>query len=140
VYQADLATIGVKLTLSPLEPATFQQLQGTRAYKGLWFTSGAFTQFGESGSSLTIGVNPDNNIPQFQSPQYSSLVNAATVEPDAAKRKQLYSQINDLILDEAFIWPLALSFAAQVSRTNVQGMAYREGSGSVPYQNMWLAA
>jgi hypothetical protein len=30
-----------------------------------------------------------------------------TSEPDSAKRKVLYSQLNDLLNDEAFVYPIA---------------------------------
>ena len=35
------------------------------------------------------------------------LFNSASSEPDTAKRKALYDQVNDLLLDEAFVNSIA---------------------------------
>ena len=43
-----------------------------------------------------------NAFTNFKDEAYSQLVQAAGSEIDPAKRKQLYSQINDLILDHSF--------------------------------------
>ena len=51
---------------------------------------------------LSGGYRPTGNTAGFQSDQYVALADASQSEADPAKRQQIYSQINDLLLDESF--------------------------------------
>jgi ABC-type transport system substrate-binding protein len=52
--------------------------------------------------------NFENNSDGFKDPRYAKLVNSAATEPDAAKRKQIYGQLNDYLLDQSLTMPLSL--------------------------------
>src|SRR5690606_35085708 len=43
----------------------------------------------------------------FQSPEYERLIDELTIEFDPQRQQEYYDQINDLILDEAFVNPFA---------------------------------
>ena len=58
------------------------------------------TQF-TSGST----TNYRGNNGGYLSDDYTKLVTSAATEPDATKRAALYSQLNDFLLDEAFVFP-----------------------------------
>ena len=79
-----------------------------------------------------------NNL-NYNSDQYSQLANASATETDAAKRKQLYDQMNELLLDESFTVPVASSPGNIVSRAGVSGFAWRL-SGSLQYADVSLGA
>jgi ABC-type transport system substrate-binding protein len=77
-------------------------------------------------SMLAAGasLNPRKNNAGFSDEQYTRLVDSASSEPDAAKRKQIYSQINDYILDQSFGIPMAPSTSRVVTKANVQGLEF----------------
>jgi ABC-type transport system substrate-binding protein len=88
------------------------------------FTSGSTTNYrGNNGGFL------DDN--------YSQLVQSAATEPDAAKRKQLYSQLNDFLLDAAFVYPLASRQTRSLARANVHDVGHRRNE-MYTFQQAWL--
>jgi ABC-type transport system substrate-binding protein len=64
------------------------------------------------------------------------LATAATVETDQAKLKQLYTQINDLMLDESFSIPLAWRPPTNVTRSAVH--ATNQQLGGWWYRDVWI--
>ena len=60
-------------------------------------------------------------------------------DPDAAKRKALYSQLNDLLIDEAFVYPIATApfrVAARASLHNLEFLLH----DAVSVANSWKDA
>ena len=49
---------------------------------------------------------------------------AAGSEPDPAKRKQVFSDLNDFLLDEAFVTTIASQTTSVVTKANVNGIAH----------------
>jgi ABC-type transport system substrate-binding protein len=64
------------------------------------------------------------------------LVAAAASEPDAARRKDLYGQIEDIILDQSAVMVLSLFPRAAMTRSNVQGLSLVPKTS---YPTTWLA-
>lgn len=140
IYQADLAKIGAKVTLKPLEGPVWMDQVNNQKYKGLTQSSSAYANI-ESSSLFTLSRHwnySGANTTGFKSDKYTQLVTAANVETDAAKRKQLYSQINDLILDESFVMVLAPGAPSVAVRGNVNGVRWSMHESRV-YADMWLA-
>ena len=92
------------MTLKPVDGPTFTQSGQQHTYQGLRIGSGAGAGNFEASTMLqsTSAFNYAGNFAGFQDPQYTQLVLSATTEPDAAKRKQVYSQLNDYLLDQSF--------------------------------------
>ena len=124
VYQADLAKIGVTLNIRPLELAIWVDEAVNRKYKGMYLSNSTFAQL-EPSSTLSNGraTDPNSNNSLFKNEAYSTLIAQASAEPDAAKRKLLYSQLNDILLDESFIMVLAGAPPTLVAHSNVTGIA-----------------
>jgi ABC-type transport system substrate-binding protein len=59
-------------------------------------------------------------------------------EPDAAKRKALYSQLNDALLDLCGTMPLSRYPQTAVRRTNVRGLTYNP-MPKFTFKSVWLA-
>jgi len=140
IYQADLAKIGGKVTLRPLEGPAWMDQVNNQKYRGLTQSSSAYANI-ESSSLFTLSRHwnySGANTTGFKSEQYTQLVTAANVEPDAAKRKQLYSQINDLVLDESFVMVLAPGAPSVAARANVNGVRWSMHESRV-YADIWLA-
>ena len=58
-------------------------------------------------------------------------MNAAQTEMDVAKRKQLYAQLNDLLLDESFVIPVVTTAPVNIARASVHGFALRQRGGGL---------
>ena len=123
VYQADLAKIGVTLNIRALELAIWVDEAVNRKYKGMYLSNSTFAQL-EPSSTLSNGraTDPNSNNSLFKDDQYSQLIATAASEPDASKRKAIYSQLNDILLDESFIMVLAGSPPTLALRPNVHGV------------------
>jgi peptide/nickel transport system substrate-binding protein len=139
VYQADLAKIGVTLNIRPLELAIWVDEAVNRKYKGMYLANSTFAQL-EPSSTLSNGraTDPNSNNSLFQNETYSKLIAQASAETDATKRKALYSQLNDILLDESFIMVLAGAPPTLVARTNVTGIEPSAHDGFY-YHNVQVA-
>lgn len=139
IYQADLATIGVTLNLKPLESAVFNQTTNSLNYTGLAASNVGFIQIEPSSlASLSVWFKYTGNDEAYQSDQYTQLVTSAATEPDATKRQQVYSQLNDLILDESFVILPAPLLQLFVGRSNVNGLDWRL-TLAPRYEDIWLS-
>jgi peptide/nickel transport system substrate-binding protein len=127
IYQADLAKIGVNATIQPLENASWTDAAVKAMYKGLAVghpggfgaqdaTSGL--QTGAFGGAIRLRISRRQYRRTSKRPRLSW----------TGKRKQLYSKINDIILDNCFN---AVVFALQVSvSTNKVHGIVRDRSGA----------
>jgi peptide/nickel transport system substrate-binding protein len=103
IYQADLASIGVNLNIKAMESAAWLDQVNNRKYTGAYW-SGATRSNLLPGTMLSSSQvwDPQNNNSGYKTDQYSQLVAGAGTEPDPAKQQQIYTQLNDLLLDESF--------------------------------------
>jgi peptide/nickel transport system substrate-binding protein len=142
VLQADLAKIGVTATLKLVEPAVFLDSQIKRSYKGILLSAGAYAHLQESSflfnSSRTFHHNAEFSSTGLRDERWTQLANAAPTEPDAAKRKALYSQLNDVILDLCGTMPLSRYPQTAILRANVQGLTYNQ-MPKFTFDSAWLA-
>jgi peptide/nickel transport system substrate-binding protein len=138
IYQADLAQIGITLNVRPLELATWVDEAVNRKYRGLYLSNSGFAQLDPS-SALVNGraTDPAGNNSAFQSDQYSQLISNAASEPDANKRQQIYSQLNDLLLDESFIMVLAGVPTRAAARASVHDVGFWLRD-AFDYTSVWL--
>ncbi|MBV9327849.1 MAG: ABC transporter substrate-binding protein [Chloroflexi bacterium] len=145
IYQSNLATIGIHLNLKPMETNAFNSYVGTqdpsltRKYPGLVANGNiANTQFDPStvGATSAWGRTKANNE-GFNNDQYVQWMDQAATEPDLAKRKQLYNQINQLYLDQAFLISYVAVPALVAARANVHNVAWRLAT-PIRYEQVWL--
>ena len=54
---------------------------------------------------------------------------AANAEPDKAKRKDLYNQLNDLFIDESFLMVLSTTPARALAKANVKNVRNQAHGG-----------
>ena len=139
IVQSDAAKIGVTVNLKPLEQQVWLEQVQKVTYRGLHTGTVGFSQF-EPSSSLTLSRiwNPQLNLSGFESDRYSQLIASSQTEPDAAKRRQLYSQINDILIDESFVMVTAPLKRIIATRANLRGADFRINE-SATYSEMWLA-
>jgi peptide/nickel transport system substrate-binding protein len=138
IYQSDLAKIGVNGIIRTLQRAALldawhQQTYGLYFAADPWANLEPLTQF-TSGST----TNYRGNNSGYLSEGYTKLVEAAAGEVDATKRKQIYSQLNDFLLDEAFVYPLYSNVTRAVAKPNLKDLGHRRNEMWTFY-NAWLA-
>jgi peptide/nickel transport system substrate-binding protein len=138
IYQADLATIGVTATIKQVDSAAIFDAINNRAYPGMYAITTARANLAPGITILsTQGFNPDQNNEGFSSDAYRQLATGMATETDPQKQKQLYSQMNDLLVDEAFTVAIASASPRMLLKSNVQGLDYTMHEGFV-WTNVWL--
>jgi peptide/nickel transport system substrate-binding protein len=140
IYQSDLAKIGVTINILRVDVATWLDQANNRKYKGFNNVLDTFTQvspftFFTQGKS----VNPNDNNSGFKDETYSRLIEQAGSEPDAAKRQAIYAQLNDIFLDESFMFPVAAAPARYVAAAKVKGVTHTLHE-AFSYTNAWMDA
>ena len=128
VVQSNLAQIGVKVTLKPTEIAAFTAsgLGMNPPYQGGRLNASAFTNVSEPTSHFILSSVFGSAINQsaFYDDTYKSLIQQTATQPDAAKRKEGYSQINDYLLEQAYALVVSGYPNILVSQTNVRDLGY----------------
>jgi len=139
IYHGDLAKIGVTLNLKTLATAQMLDNIQKQTYNGLytlndpWASMEPITLFTSSSSAQ----HKKNNA-GYRSDQYTEMVNTVATEPDAVKRKALYSKLNDFLLDQAFHMPVTQSPGRVIAAANVKGIETRQMDRFM-LTNTWLA-
>jgi peptide/nickel transport system substrate-binding protein len=111
MFQADVAKLGIKINITKLDTTNWNAVtsagNGPPKYKGI---NGSPTGQGGNGEPANTAFATSNwwrfdgvNASNYKSDAYKDLVNKLLVEPDPSKRKGLYSQVNDIILDDAWL-------------------------------------
>ncbi len=139
IVQASLAQIGVTVNVQSMEIAALFDVIHNQKYNGLYTLNDSWAAM-EPVSLLSSGasLNPKINNAGFKDDQYSQLVASAASEPDAAKRKQLYSQLNDYILDQSFGMPIAPTTSRVITKAAVHGLEFRMND-VMTFANTWIA-
>jgi peptide/nickel transport system substrate-binding protein len=128
IIQGDLAKIGIKTNLKPTDPPAFTQagLGMNPPFNGMRLSAGAFCQLREAGSEFALSrtFGYANNASGFYDDKWTQLASTVATEPDPAKRKQMYGEINDYIIDQA--WAMAITPYPDIValRPNVMNMKY----------------
>jgi ABC-type transport system substrate-binding protein len=139
IYQSDLAKIGVKMNIKNYDGATWLDQVNGRKFNGAYFASGTYFNLSPS-TALTNGkaFNPDLNNSAFSSERYRQLITTGATETDAARIRAAYSELNDLILDESFVFFVTVAPPTLLAKSSVQGIEWTAHE-SPWYVNTWLA-
>lgn len=138
IVQADAKKANVNFTLKQYETATYSDIINNQRYPGVFIRSTGFGSL-QPLTLFTLGsyMRPANNASGFKSDKYTQLVNDVGKEPDPAKRKSLYDQLNDVMLDEAWMYPLAGYDLAIISSNKVKGMT-RSVRDTTDWVETWM--
>jgi len=126
IWQADLAKVGVTLTLRGLESAVLLPMWHNQTYKGFYIASDAWTNmqpitfFTSSSVARTSGNNGG-----YKNEAYTQKVDALALEPDEAKRKAMLSDLNDFFLDEGIVYPIATNVEKLLAAKKVKDIGHR---------------
>ena len=135
MYQADLAKIGVKLTVRGVEAAVYAAAtNANNADYQIVADASAFAQY-QPTSLFIFGLQGPYGVAADD-----PLVPQVASEADAAKRKQLLSQLNDKILDLAMRNAMGQTQRALVfPKDQVHGLR-RAVNQVTMYVDAWLSA
>jgi peptide/nickel transport system substrate-binding protein len=138
IYQADLASIGVTMNIVNMDLAPWLDLVNNRRYHGMYYSPAGISS--SVGTELTTSKvwEIGNNNSGFDSQVYQELGTASTTETDPNKLKQIYTQVNDLMLDETFGIPLCSRPPTNMTRTAVH--ATNRQFGGWWYRDVWMDA
>jgi peptide/nickel transport system substrate-binding protein len=138
IYQADLAKVGVNLSIKNLESSAFFDQVNGRKYQGLYSTTNTYAQVEPLTIFTTSRVfDPTSNNSGFKTDEYVSLIDQAGSEPDLAKRKQIYSRLNDLLLDESFSMIMTEFRPRVLTRSAVHDVGYTLHE-AFSYTSTWI--
>jgi peptide/nickel transport system substrate-binding protein len=139
LYQSSLASLGINLTIKPYDTATYLDQINNHKYTGAYTGTIAYAAM-EPVTRMANSRHLDpsgNSNTGYTSPKYVDLFNAASAESDNAKRKAIYEQVNDLMLDEAFVNPIASSPARMLTRAYVKDIGVSQ-HGAFLFNSAWL--
>jgi peptide/nickel transport system substrate-binding protein len=137
LHQADLAKIGVTVNIKNIDLASWITVVSGHQYNGLYSTAIGSAQLNPITLMSGAAYKDPGNNSAFVSPAYTALLGQIASEPDATKQKQLYSQLNDLLLDEAFVWPIATAPFRVAARANVHDIGFLLHD-AINVRNIWL--
>jgi peptide/nickel transport system substrate-binding protein len=134
IYQADLAAIGLKMNLKDMDGATWVDQVNHRKWFGVYWAPMAYAHLSPS-TALINGkaFNPQLNNSGFSSDKYVQLMNDAAKELDVTKQRALYSQMNDLLLDESFV-----AFVAPSTSSSYIASSHVKGIGWTAHESPWF--
>ena len=138
VLKSDLESIGVTLKLNKMELSPYLDYLRSLKYPGVTLGLTGFAAV--QPASLFVGAyytTSSVSITGFTSDRYTQLIAGMASEPDDARRKELYSQMNDLLLDESVTMVMAPNAMRVASHANVQGVRWRINEVRA-WEEMWL--
>jgi peptide/nickel transport system substrate-binding protein len=138
ILQADLSSIGVKMNITQMDIASM--LGRMNAHQFQAYAAGDNWSNFEPVTPLSAdaSLNYRVNNADFHDETYSRLVSTAAMEPDAAKRKQLYSQINDVLLDQSFDIIICSNNIRALTTNKVEGLGHRRND-FFTFTDAWLS-
>ncbi|HEY1291752.1 MAG TPA: ABC transporter substrate-binding protein [Chloroflexota bacterium] len=126
VLQSDFAKLGITLNLKPQDTASYLDLVNNWKYKGFWLGGGSFAQLDPAtGFTKSRALSVTGNSSAFTTPANAAaveLVGRAQTETDPAKRKQIYSDLNDMLLTEVYIVCMSPQMNLMISTSKVHGI------------------
>lgn len=121
MYQADLAQIGVRVKLEDMDSTRWNDTLVNAKFPQLITHAFGYAQKDPSLLFAAYPFQPTTGVTGYRSDKYTQLVAQAGTETDADKRKALYKQITELMLDEQWAMVLTPAFRSWAFRSNVTG-------------------
>jgi peptide/nickel transport system substrate-binding protein len=135
MWQSDLAKIGVSVAPRPLP------LAGVLDELGKFnFHAGGLPgqKSGLQPSSMFVLSSFWRQRARFEHPRWKELIDLAAVEPSEAKRREVYAELNNILLDESPYIVFGTNPLVNVARSNVNGGRV-DLSGTRVFTDMWLS-
>jgi peptide/nickel transport system substrate-binding protein len=142
ILQSDFAKLGITLNLKPQDAAAYLDVVNNWKYNGFWLGGGSFAQLDPATSfTKSRALSVTGNSSAYTAPVNEAaveLVSRATTEPDQSKRKQIYSDLNDMLLTEAYISVMSPTTQRYMTTPKVKGFSSTLHSAQ-RWWDAWLA-
>ena len=122
VLQAELAKLGATLRIEKLEsPQYIQRLSGAK-FQGLW--SGIFAWINKTPSTLFVQSFAYRvpNAQNYDTPAYRQVIQKVLTTTDPAELQKVYRELDEILLDEAFVLPVTSANRPMGTTTAVRGV------------------
>jgi peptide/nickel transport system substrate-binding protein len=124
IYQADLASLGITLTLKPLDAPAWNNYVVQTTNWGLSFAGAPPVNLHPSSVLNRVWTSPSSNINNFRDPAWTDLVARVAAEGDPTKLKALSLELDDYLLDQSWFIPLTSAPPKVAARANLGGVAF----------------
>lgn len=134
LMQADLARIGVQADIISYEWNTFRQRLARGEHDSVligWVADNADPDNFFRPILSCAATRSGNNRTQWCDPEFDQLLVEAITETEPQQRKQLYQQIENYVMQQAPLVPIANSLRFQAHRADIQGVELPRMAASV---------
>jgi peptide/nickel transport system substrate-binding protein len=138
IYQADLARIGVKLDLKPLDPAVWNDYAISGQFGGLSIANANGANLSMNAAAVGTWMSPDTGITGFRSDAWSQLASQVLSETDLARQKAVAVQLDAFLLDQSWMMPLVSLPPKVIARNNIRGLSFNQHE-TATYYAAWFA-
>ncbi|HVC34885.1 MAG TPA: ABC transporter substrate-binding protein [Chloroflexota bacterium] len=142
IWQQDLAKIGVKMTVQEVESAKFYDIGGDGNLRGFylhpWLTGRTTRDPAIFFATQTNYRGDAKNIYGYQSAQLNQLVGHGAVETDENKRRQIYQQTNQILVDDTPMIQVATNPRIWAYTTKLHDVDI-DLNGNLFLERAWLA-
>ncbi len=137
IYQADLASIGVKLNIKAYDPATWAGNVLGHTYNAMYATGDVIANLLPINNLNGPTWRPSPNNTEWDTPEWKDIIAQVASEPDPAKQKTLYARMNDYILDQSWAMPFATNPQILVATNKLKGVTTNQ-YGAWYFTDAWL--
>jgi peptide/nickel transport system substrate-binding protein len=137
IYQADLAKIGVTVNIRGYDPATWAGNVLGHTYNAVYATGDVVANLLPINNLNGPTWRPSPNNTDWDTPEWKDFIQQVATEPDPAKQKTLYAEMNDYILDQSWAMPFATNPQILVVKSNVKGITTNQ-YGAWYFTDAWL--
>ena len=137
IVQADLGAVGIRVRIEDVEQSIWTERSVKGDYQMMTHTYGRAHKDPTSLFGTAVVWRPTNNPTGYSSPEYARLVAEAGTTLDPQRRKELYRQVNDLVLQDNWVVPVAPNPRPWVSRGEVQGVDFNL-DGMLLLDKIWI--
>jgi peptide/nickel transport system substrate-binding protein len=139
VFQSDLAKIGVKLNLKPVDPVSLNAEIRQHTYTGIWTGQVPLGQISPTQQAYNPFYSPVVSFSGFKSDTLVQLNNELQHEVDPTKQKQVYASWTDYVLDQAWASQIATQTPLAGMTPKVHDLKYTLVE-MLDYRDAWLEA
>lgn len=141
IVQSNLADVGIKVELEPVDHAHFVTALIDAEIKGIWTTYHSWAQY--TPSNLTVSAYPFNaahNASHYTSPKYLKDANQAWYAPNSTSQAAVseYAKVSDDLLSSLFLIEIGVVELEWVTTSKLKGVSYTK-RGELDVTNAYFA-
>ncbi len=139
VLQAELAKLGAKATIEKLESPQYVQRLSSAKFNGIW--AGIFGWVNKTPSSLFVQSFAYRvpNAQNYDTPEYRQVIDATLNTTDPAELTKVYRHLDEILLEEAFVFPVASANRPMGGLATVKGVTLSRDTIPV-LEEFWKAS